>query len=573
MPGSNNPGLVGDCNTLLSLMGTLARSANLNWSVDRPIGLWNGISVAGNPQRVTGLALSEKGLTGSIPSGLGDLSNLTTLNLSRNGIIGSIPSGLCDLSNLTTLNLSRNQLTGTIPSELGDLSSLGTLDLATNQLHGVIPSELGDLSSLITLNLSKNGLTGSIPSELGGLSSLSTLNLSDNELTGSIPSKLGNLSSLTQLKLFENNLDWEIPEELNQLDNLREVDLRDNFGLIGPAHLNFTELSTADLGYMEKETWAVADFSSATDWSLSGGTDRDKFAITTDGVLTFSSAPEYDAASDTYSVEVTASVGGDHLNRKTAQIKVKVMDRDFALSISPGSIVEGDPATEFIVTATRDGVTNQATSTTVTLSLAGSAGADDYATTTLNSITIPANFASATTTLTLDPTNDDIVEGDEVVKVVGASGDKDVSPAWITIDDKGDEGTLSLSGPDTAVAEGFDASFTVTLSHAIGPEVTVEWSVMPGSATSTDYDTSSGTLTFPGGSAANATTTLTLTATDDDLSEGDLYRQRDNHPESFTVSLGAVTGDISDRVSVAPIGVFYGGDHLRERPDRGHPHG
>ena len=208
----------------------------------------------------------------------------------------------------------------------------------------------------------------------------------------------------------------------------------------------------------------------------------------------------------------------------------------------PGSIVEGDPATEFIVTATRDGVTNQATSTTVTLSLAGSAAADDYATTTLNSITIPPTSTSATTTLTLDPTNDDIVEGGEVVKVVGASGDQAVSPAWITIDDdNGDKGTLSLSGPDKTVAEGFDASFTVTLSDAIGPEVTVEWSVMPGSATSTDYDTSSGTLTFPGGSAANATTTLTLTATDDDLSEGD---------ESFTVSLGAVTGDISDRVSV-----------------------
>ena len=634
VPDSTNSGLVEDCNTLLSLMGTLAGTANLNWSENTPIGSWNGISVAGNPQRVTGLELPSWSLSGSIPSGLGDLSNLTNLNLSGNGIIGSIPSGLGDLSNLTnlnlsgnqltgtipselgdlsslgtldlstnqlhgvipselgdlsslstlnlskngltgttpselgdlsslgtldlstnqlhgvipselgdlsslsTLNLSKNGLTGTIPSELGDLSSLGTLDLSTNQLHGVIPSELGDLSSLSTLNLSKNGLTGSIPSELGGLSSLSTLNLSDNELTGSIPSKLGNLSSLTELKLFENNLDWEIPEELNQLDNLREVDLKDNFGLIGPAHLNFTGLSKAYLGYMETETWAVANFSSATGWSLSG-TDSGKFAITSDGVLTFSSAPDFEAQSNPISVQVTASVG---VTSKTAQIDVYVVNRDIALSVSPGSIAEEGQSTQFDVTATLDGGTTRATSTTVTLSLAGSASADDYATTTLNSITIPVNSASATITLTLDPTNDDIVEGDEVVKVVGASGDEAVSPAWITIND-GDRGTLSLSGPDTAVAEGFDASFTVTLSDAIGPEVPVEWSVMPGSATSTDYDTSSGTLTFPGGSAANATTTLTLTATDDLLSEV---------AESFSVSLGAVTGDISDWVSVDP---------------------
>ena len=94
VPDSTNSGLVEDCNTLLSLMGTLAGLANLNWSENRAIGSWNGISVAGNPQRVTGLELPSWSLSGSIPSGLGDLSNLTTLNLSGNGIIGSIPSGL-----------------------------------------------------------------------------------------------------------------------------------------------------------------------------------------------------------------------------------------------------------------------------------------------------------------------------------------------------------------------------------------------------------------------------------------------------------------------------------------------
>ncbi len=513
---TNYPELVADCNTLLPLKATLASSATLNWSENTSIFSWNGISVAGNPQRVTGLELPSWSLSGSIPSGLGDLSNLTTLNLSGNGIIGSIPFGLGDLSSLVTLNLSTNQLSGAIPSELGDLSSLWTLDLSTNQLHGPIPSELGGLSSLITLNLS------------------------NNSLGGSIPSKLGNLSNLTGLDLSGNELDWEIPEELNQLDKLREVDLNGNLGLIGPAHLDFTELSKAHLGYMETETWAVADFSYATTtWSVSG-MDSGKFAITNDGVLTFKTAPDYEVSSDSdgdnrYYVEVTASAGG---SQKTAEIYVYVMDRDFALSVSPGSIVEEGPLTQFIVTATLDGGTNQATSTTVTLSLAGSAGADDYATTTLSSITIPANSASATTTLTLDPTNDDIVEGDEVVKVVGASGDKYVSPAWITIDDKGDVGTLSLSGSGTAVLEGNDASFTVTLSDAIGPEVTVGWSVTPDSG---DFSTPSGSVTFAAGSTANATTTLTLTATDDLLSEV---------LESFRVMLGAVTGDISDRVSV-----------------------
>ena len=516
---TNHSELVGDCNALLSLMGTLAGSADLKWSEETEISGWDGIVVSGNPQRVTGLNLRGKGLNGSIPSGLGDLGSLSTLDLSENQLTGSIPSGLGDLGSLSTLNLSTNQLTGSIPSDLGKLSSLSTLNLSTNQL------------------------SRSIPSELGGLSSLTTLNLSGNELTGSIPSKLGNLSSLTQLKLSDNKLDWEIPEELNLLDKLESVSLEGNFDLIGPAHLNFADLSDASLGYMETETWAVADFSSATTWSLSGA-DSVKFGITSDGMLTFISAPDSEdpssaSSSNNYIVAVTAYVGG---TPKTAQILVSVTNRDIALSVSPGSFFEEGQSTQFDVTATLDGGTTRATSTDVTLSLAGSASGDDYEITTLNTITIPANSASATTTLTLDPDNDEIVEGDEVVKVVGVSGDEAISSAWITIQDE-DEGKLSLSGPGAPVAEGPDTAFTftVTLAHAIGPEVTVEWSVIPGSATATDYRTSSGSVTFAEGSAATTTESFTITPRDDDLSEGD---------ESFTVRLGALSGDISDRMSV-----------------------
>ena len=149
--------------------------------------------------------------------------------------------------------------------------------------------------------------------------------------------------------------------------------------------------------------------------------------------------------------------------------------------------------------------------TNVTLSLAGSASADVYATTTLNRITIPANSASATTTLTLTPTDDKIVEGDETIRVEGTVGGFTVSPAEITISD-GDRGTLSLSGPqpETEVLEGEDASYTVSLSHAIGRDVTVGWSVTPDSG---DFSTPSGSVTFAAGSTANATTTLTLTTT------------------------------------------------------------
>ena len=46
----------------------------------------------------------------------------------------------------TSLNLSDNQLTGSIPSEIGNLTNLTYLDLTNNQLTGEIPESICDLN-------------------------------------------------------------------------------------------------------------------------------------------------------------------------------------------------------------------------------------------------------------------------------------------------------------------------------------------------------------------------------------------------------------------------------------------
>ena len=196
---ANNPGLLSDCEALLSSRDTLEGTATLNWAGNTPISDWDGITVDGTSQRVSRLVLfgPVRGeiLTGEIPPELGRLSSLQVLRLMFNQLAGEIPSQLGDLSSLRELDLSGNRLTGAIPPELGNLSNLQVLRLIFNGLDRGIPSQLGSLSDLQELWLSYNQLDGAIPPELGDLPNLDTLYLKGNDLTGCIPDGLRDVES------------------------------------------------------------------------------------------------------------------------------------------------------------------------------------------------------------------------------------------------------------------------------------------------------------------------------------------------------------------------------------------
>ena len=197
----NNPGLVRDCEALIKSRNALpGEDIPLVWNRNIPLAYWEGVSVEGDPPRVSKLAFHGE-LHGRIPPTLGDLEMLEVLALGRQsaaieqGLSGQIPSELGNLTRLEWLSLADNRLSGTIPPELGDLVNLRHLNLRYNRLRGRIPPEFGNLTKLEFLSLAANPLSGDIPPELGKLSELRELNLMINTLSGCVPDELRELPS------------------------------------------------------------------------------------------------------------------------------------------------------------------------------------------------------------------------------------------------------------------------------------------------------------------------------------------------------------------------------------------
>ena len=186
----------------------------------------------------------------------------------------------------------------------------------------------------------------------------------------------------------------------------------------------------------------------------------------------------------------------------------------------------------------------------MTLTLSGTADDSDYAVSNLGSITIPAGRFSESRSLIITPVDDAIVEETETILITGSSpGMGDRTATILLTDSTGTQGNgvnayLSISDQSVTTPEGETVELTVMLSHSVAADVNVVCQVTPGSANEADYVHPPGAvITFPADSPAGATQTIVIPTNQDFLSE---------EAESFTVALGAVSGDLASQVSVNP---------------------
>jgi fibronectin-binding autotransporter adhesin len=289
-------------------------------------------------------------------------------------------------------------------------------------------------------------------------------------------------------------------------------------------------------------------------FSISGGADGNLFSITPAGVLTFVSAPDFEARADAdldneYFVEVMASdgVGGS----ATQTIRVTVTDVFHFVSLEKiGNAAEGGSAATFRVHL------EQANSTDLTVSYTGDGTAipgSDYVA-LLGTFVIPQGSLSAD--ISIVATNDSVVEALEtlILTLNGVTGDPDFvlsatpselsATATITSDDTA---TLSISAPTITETDTDQiVTFTVSIDAAVQGGFSVAFSdLLTGTATvGSDYVvTTLSPLVFAGTAFESHTISVTI--------KGDTNVETS---ETFTLQLGNVTGTSAEQNSSITTG-------------------
>ena len=137
----------------------------------------------------------------------------TSLNFYQQGLSGTIPTQLGQLTQATSMSVARNSMSGTIPTELGRLTRLTSQELDHNDpLSGTMPTQLGQLTQLSHIFIDNDPrLSGTVPSEYGVLTGLSYLHMGSNKLSGTLPTQLTNLVQLTQCNLSGNSFKCPLP--------------------------------------------------------------------------------------------------------------------------------------------------------------------------------------------------------------------------------------------------------------------------------------------------------------------------------------------------------------------------
>lgn len=150
-------------------------------------------SIFANMQYLRYLELGDNLYESEMPIEITQLPDLEALYAYNTGLEGNLEF-IVQLDKIFELWLDDNDITGTIPTGIGGLTDLASLSLTDNDLYGEIPTEIGYLTDMEQMWLFGNWLSGEIPTEIGFLSELRIFAIEDNNITDvSMPQQICDL--------------------------------------------------------------------------------------------------------------------------------------------------------------------------------------------------------------------------------------------------------------------------------------------------------------------------------------------------------------------------------------------
>lgn len=263
-------------------------------------------------------------------------------------------------------------------------------------------------------------------------------------------------------------------------------------------------------------------------------------------------------AAETMTVTLSGPSSGANITNATGTGTIN--DNDAALAIANASVTEGGA---LAFTVTRSGTITTAVSASYSTTSGTATSGGDF-----NAATGMVSFAANQTTATINVTtiDDTVVETAETMSVTLSSPSADTAITTATgtgtINDNDVASAPSFSIADASGTEGDVLSFSVTKTGSATSAYSVSYATATGTAGTTDFYSTSGTLTFAANETVKVVNVTSKTDTPVEMEEA-FYVNLANPTGGSTISIGQAIGTIFDSCGSALSAPDLSGDGPR----------
>lgn len=207
----------------------------------------SGVSCDNSGTHVTLIDVSGLNLIGTVPNNWGTTNypSLAGLILTANpGITGNLPTSIGDQTALTNLVVNGCRFSGAIPNVFSNLNALTYILFTDNRFTGEVPSSLISRTSIVAFRFERNLMTITSASLIGlSAASVITQLYFGGQSVASFPNFPATLNGMDELDISSAGMSGSIPDIFAKFPNLRKLALNDNAALSGSLPASFWTLS------------------------------------------------------------------------------------------------------------------------------------------------------------------------------------------------------------------------------------------------------------------------------------------------------------------------------------------